>query len=220
MATSNTRKKTTAPKKVATKAVVTVNGKPTSLFGRVEQEFNRSTLEARSKESMRWFQANLKDRKIAQNQILNDSSLIHVNSIKPGRLYQFVYDPKTAETLPYYDKFPLILAVGPAPGGFYGLNMHYLSPFLRARLFDRLLEYVNNDKFDETTKFRLSYNILSNVGKLSPFKPCFKHYIATQVSSRIIMIPPKSWEIAVFLPTEKFKKEKKEFVWRQSKKSI
>lgn len=219
MATSNKRK-TTAPKKVAPKAVVTVNGKPTSLFGRVEQEFIRSTLEARSKESMRWFQANLKDRKISQNQILNDASLVHVNKIMPGRLYQFTYDPKHAETLPYYDKFPLILAVGPAEGGFYGLNMHYLSPFLRARLFDRLLEYVNNEKFDETTKFRLSYNILSNVGKLSPFKPCFKHYIASHVSSRIIMIPPKSWEIAVFLPTERFKKEKKEFVWRQSKKSI
>ncbi|MFZ9472903.1 MAG: hypothetical protein ACO26H_04325 [Sediminibacterium sp.] len=205
---------------MAPKTTVTVDGKPTSLFGRVEKEFSRSGLDARSKESMKWFQSNLKDRKIGQNQILTDSALIRVNQIKPGRLYQFSYDPKTAETLPYYDRFPLILAVGPAEGGFYGLNMHYLSPFLRARLFDRLLEYTNNDKFDDTTKFRMSYNILSNVSKLNLFQPCFKHYLTSHVDSRIIMIPPASWEIAVFLPTERFKKQKKDYVWRQSKQSI
>lgn len=217
MATSTKAKST---KKTAPKAIVTVNGKKPSLFQRVEEEFRRSTIEARSKESMRWFQMTLADRKISQNQILTDSALKTVADMKPGRLYQFVYDPKTAEDLPYYDKFPLILAIGPAQGGFYGLNLHYLSPFLRARLFDKLLDYVNNEKYDDTTKFKLSYALLSNAAKLNAFAPCFKHYLDTQISSKLIMIPPKSWEIAVFLPTERFKKKTKEYVWRQSKKSI
>jgi hypothetical protein len=40
-----------------------------------------------------------------------------------GSMQMFFYDPKTKETLPYYDTFPLVVVVGPAEGGFYGLNL-------------------------------------------------------------------------------------------------
>ena len=52
----------------------------------------------------------------------------------------FFYDPKHKDTLPYYDRFPLSVIIGPAKGGFYGLNLHYLPPVLRAKMLDALMD--------------------------------------------------------------------------------
>ena len=65
-----------------------------------------------------------------------------------GNMYLFSYDPKTKETLPYYDRFPLIIPFRPSVvsgkagsgPGFYGLNLHYIPPRLRARLMDALYD--------------------------------------------------------------------------------
>ena len=51
-------------------------------------------------------------------------------------LNMFIYSPKFAKTLPYYDTFPLVMPLELAEGGFYGLNFHYLPYALRARLLD------------------------------------------------------------------------------------
>jgi len=31
-----------------------------------------------------------------------------VDSVEPGGMYMFLYDPKTKAKLPYFDRFPLI----------------------------------------------------------------------------------------------------------------
>ena len=54
----------------------------------------------------------------------------------PKHLNMFIYAPKFAKKLPYYDTFPLIMYLKPAEKGFYGLNFHYLPYALRARLLD------------------------------------------------------------------------------------
>ena len=53
-----------------------------------------------------------------------------------GNMYLFAYDPKHKETLPYYDRFPLIFPINKAKGGFLGINLHYLPPPFRAKLMD------------------------------------------------------------------------------------
>jgi hypothetical protein len=130
-----------------------------------------------------------------------------------------MYDPKHRKTLPYYDSFPLIIAVERAPKGFYGLNLHYLSPVLRAKFLDKLMENTNNRKFDETTRMTLNYQALKSVGKLKEFAPCFKHYLTNHVDSNIVMVEAPEWEIAIFLKTESFKKKSKSHVWGQSRRS-
>lgn len=191
-----------------------------SIFTKYQDKLSLQQIEQRTRESMNWFMTNLKNVRVEPNKILKDSMVLPKSRPSIGRMYQFVYDAKLKDELPYYDKFPLILMVGPAPGGFYGLNLHYLQPTLRLKLFEKLLAYTNNDKFDETTKLKISYNILNSVRTLKEFQPCFKHYLTTQVESRLMMIPSESWEIAVFLPTEKFKNADKKKVWRDSKRSI
>lgn len=132
----------------------------------------------------------------------------------------FFYDPKTKERMPYYDEFPLIIMVGPAEGGFYGLNLHYLSPRLRALFFDELMEYMNNDKYDETTRFRLTYNLLSKSRKLRLFEPCFKRYLFSQVQSKTVEVPPSEWEIAMFLPTDSFVGADRQTIWKETRQFL
>jgi len=137
-----------------------------------------------------------------------------------GRMYNFFYDPKGKKTLPYYDKFPLIFMVGPASGGFYGLNLHYLPPVLRARLMDSLYGIVSNEKYDRTTTLRLSYEVLQGAAKYRLFKPTFKHYLASNVRSRFYHVAATQWDIALMLPTQRFEGASTQKVYRDSRRKI
>jgi len=132
----------------------------------------------------------------------------------------FFYDPKHKDTLPYYDSFPLVIVVGPAKDGFYGLNLHYLPPLLRAKFLDNLLEVTNNKKFDETTRFQLTYEMLQGTTKMKEFQPCFKHYLTKHVRSRFARVPAAEWEIATFLPAANWQKKSASQVYRFSRKMI
>ncbi len=129
----------------------------------------------------------------------------------------YFYDPKTKETLPYYDQFPLIIMVGPAEGGFYGLNLHYLSPRMRAVFFDKLMDHMNNDKMDATTRLKITYNMLSSISKMREFAPCFKRYLFSHMASKTVEVPPEQWETALFLPTDSFVGQDRRAIWRESK---
>ena len=137
-----------------------------------------------------------------------------------GRMYFFNYDPKLKRELPYYDRFPLIFMIGPAEGGFYGINLHYLAPILRARLMDALYDTITNQNYDETTRLRISYDILKGATKFRFFKPCIKHYLANKVQGRFLEVSSNEWDIALFLPVERFEKANKRQVFNDSQRQI
>jgi hypothetical protein len=113
---------------------------------KVQAQAFKSGVQLNSKESLDWFRKQLRGMKrVSRQGLLKDPEVQLAKRILPGRMYMYFYDPKHKKTLPYYDRFPLIVAVKPAPGGFYGLNLHYLPPILRARLFDGLLQYEVGD---------------------------------------------------------------------------
>jgi len=143
-----------------------------------------------------------------------------VSRIAIGRMYLFHYDPKTKDQLPYYDRFPLIFPFQRVDGGFYGINLHYLPHILRARLMDSLLDLANNKVYDDTTKLKISYQILSSSSKFKYFEPCVKHYLNSHVKSRFLWIPAEQWNTALFLPLERFQKRRKETVWRNSRDMV
>lgn len=142
------------------------------------------------------------------------------NRIITGEMYLFAYDPKTKEDLPYYDRFPLVFPFRRVTGGFYGINMHYLPPLLRAKLMDALYDTVNNDAMDETTRLRINYRILQSAAKFRFFEPCVKHYLNNHVKSRFLKVDPTQWDVALFLPLERFAKANKLRVYADSKKKI
>lgn len=194
----------------------------TSYFDKIQSAAFRSGVKPRTQESLNWFRTSLKNivKRVNREQLLKDSNLNKVNKPLPGRMFMYFYDPKTKETLPYYDKFPLIIMVERAPKGFYGLNLHYISPKLRAKFFDKLLEYKNNEKYDSSTRLKLTYKFLKSASKLKEFKPCFKRYLTSNITSRISEVPSTEWEAALFLPTEQFVKNSKSSVWKSSKELI
>lgn len=137
-----------------------------------------------------------------------------------GNMYLFAYDPKHKDTLPYYDRFPLIFPINKAKGGFLGINMHYLPPILRAKLMDQLYTILNNKNFDETTKLQASYKILAGASKFKEFKPTIKHYLNQHVRTKPAYINPAEWDIALFLPTQKFVGASATKVYADSRKII
>ena len=192
-----------------------------SYFENLETEAFRSGIQPRTRESLQWFKKRLKSvTRVQNNQILKDPLLNRVPKPLMGRMYMYFYDPKTKETLPYYDRFPLIIMVKKERNGFTGLNLHYLPPVLRARFFDRLTQFTNNKKYDESTRFRLTYNFLRSSSKLEMFKPCFKRYLNSQVTTKITEVPATEWEVALFLPTDKFVKNSRTTVWKKSRAMI
>lgn len=189
-----------------------------SIFAKIQERAERAGIVPYTQKSREWFMNRLrKMTNVTSRKILMDDALVRRKKPLIGRMFMFLYDPKGKDTLPYYDRFPLILMVGPAEGGFYGLNLHYLHPRIRAVFFDELQSFLNNDKMDETTRFRLAYSTLSNVRKLRAFAPCFKHYLYKHIRSATVEVPPNEWEIALFLPTDDFVGRKNTSIWNDSK---
>jgi len=188
-----------------------------SLFQTLELEAFRKGITPRSRESREWFRRRAGNmRGINRRGMLLDDAVKLGSRPYPGRMYMFYYDPKTKDTLPYYDRFPLVIMVGKAEGGFYGLNLHYISPVHRAKLLDALLDITNNSKYDESTRFQISYNMLQKAAKYKYFKPCFKHYLTAHVRSRFAQVPAPEWEIATFLPMADWEKSSATAIYKAS----
>ena len=192
-----------------------------SYFEKLQMQAFRAGVRPRTEESLQWFRERLKFvSRINRTKILKDSALKKVNTPLPGRMFMYVYDPKTKATLPYYDKFPLIVMVELTKDGFYGLNLHYLPPRLRAKFFDKLLAFKSNSKYDNSTRLKLTYDFLKASSKLKEFAPCFKRYLNSHVKSTISEVPAPEWEVAIFMPTEHFTYNTKQTVWKKVRKML
>ena len=134
-----------------------------------------------------------------------------------GRLNMFIYDPKFKKTLPYYDTFPLVLPLEKYSDGFLGINLHYLPTTLRIGLLDRLVDFSNNENFDETTVLNLSYTAVKGIRAV---KPTLHKYLSGYVRSRFRRIDADEFTIATLLPVQRFKKESADKVWSDSRKMI
>jgi len=184
------------------------------------QLFRADTKDERD-EAREWLEEKTKklSRKTTPNKILGDKEQLR-RRIQTGRLYFFKYDPKGKKTLPFYDTFPLTLPIETFSGGFLGLNFHYLPLNIRAKLMDALFTLQNNDDFDETTRMIVTYKILKSAIKFRSFRPALKKYLNKHVKSRFLRIEANEWEVAIFLPVERFRKASKIEVWDDTRKQL
>ena len=191
-----------------------------NIFNRLELQAFRAGVTPRTKESREWFRKKASNmRSINREALMKEEPLRQGNKRIIGSMQMFFYDPKTKDTLPYYDTFPLVVVVGPAEGGFYGLNLHYLPPILRAKMLDALMEIASSKNTDDA-KFVITYKRLQSIAKLRYYKPCFKHYLNEHVKSRFAEVPAPEWEIATFLPTADFRKANSQKVFYDSRQMI
>lgn len=173
------------------------------------------------KSSRTWFRDQAAKTTITPTNLIQSDRSRFRTFPRIGGMYLFSYDPKLKNTLPYYDRFPLVFPIGTNQAdGFYGLNMHYLPPILRAKLMDELYKYVSNNKLDETTKLQISYKLLKKISSLRFFRPCLKKYLFSHLRSKFFYIEPKEWDMALFLPLDRFIKTTRAAVYKHSKESI
>lgn len=194
------------------------------VFKTLLDKASSANIQTNSRDSINWFKAEaLRTRSVNQRALMREEQEQLVPRLTPkslGRMYMFFYDPKHKETLPYYDRFPLIFPFKMMPDGFYGLNMHYIHPMLRARLMDAFFDITNNKAFDDSTKLKLSYELLTASSRYKYFKPCVKRYLNSHVTSKFLYVDPSKWTMALFLPTEKFANANKLDVFADSRKII
>ena len=134
-----------------------------------------------------------------------------------GRMNMFFYDPKYKKTLPYYDTFPLVLPLEFYSDGFLGINFHYLPIPLRIKLLDGLVDYSNNNNFDDSTRLVVDYSKLKS---LNIIKPTLHRYLAGQTKSQFRRIDADEFTVAALLPVQRFKKASAAEVWKDSRSMI
>ena len=125
---------------------------------------------------------------------------------KPGNIYTYFYDPKHKKTLPYYDRFPLIILIEQYSDGFLGLNLHYLPPPLRAKLMDTITDMMTDTRFDEKTRITATWAMLKRSVNSVLASICVKRYLSDHLRSAPLLIPATEWEAAIFLPTAQWAK--------------
>ena len=184
-----------------------------------EKILKMSTVEIRqnSEASLEWFRQKATTQKVTGNQLLTAGDYRDniTNFVSPGGMYFYQYDAKHKETLPYWDKFPLVFPFEMKPDGFLGINLHYLPPTMRASLMSNLM---NRKARTQAEDISISYKILSSYSNLRYFKPCVKRYLYTQVKSPFLYISPDEWPIAIFLPLQRFQKASDGKVYADSRK--
>lgn len=158
----------------------------------------------KEKEATDWFYGKARSAAGYRKNIVNNHERGRDSTVI-GKMYFFVYDPKLKKTLPVYDKFPLVFPIERYGDGFLGLNLHYLNTGERTALLSRLDDFKTNKRYDEMTRLRLSYDLLSSTKKLDSLsRPCIKRYLFSQVRSKFIEITSKEWQQAINLPVEFF----------------
>ena len=165
--------------------------------------------------SIRWFREKVKELGEVPPQRLIREGIV---TARPtfGTMNFFMYSPKNKDNvdiLPYYDRFPLIIAVKPAPNG---LNFHYLSIPMRLKLLNIISEYASNDKLDETTRITLTWNRV----KRNPIvKTTVKRYLADHVRTAFRRINADEMMVAVLLPVQRFVRATETKVYADSRMS-
>ena len=160
-------------------------------------------IEELSRDSLEWFRTNLRRVRKRPEQLLRDGDF--VRNTYTGKMYMYFYDAKHKETLPYWDRFPLIIMLEHYEDGFLGLNLHYIAPRYRVVLLNELYTYLRNEENDDnSTRLVITYNLIKAVSRLKFAKPCIKRYLTTHIDSRVAEVPVEYWDMMAMLPSQKF----------------
>ena len=188
-----------------------------SILTQLAQEKSAGELRTMSNESLKWLMAKIADvRGVRVAKGISNEKVRQVNKFILGGLYCFYYNPKGKTDLPYYDQFPMVLALEKYNDGFLGLNFHYLPIKYRVVFLDKLMNFAMMGDAGEIMRMRVTYDILTASKRLKEFKPCIKRYLSSHIQSKILTIQPNEWDIAALLPLQQFKGATAPEVWQDS----
>lgn len=140
-----------------------------------------------------------------------------------GGMFQYAYDAKTKDSLPYWDAFPLVIPIEFYDDGMLGLNLHYLPVKARIKMLDKLMSFMKHEKtggHGQRTYMRLSYSMLKGLHHMAGFEFMIKRYLWNHVQSRIMRIHHTAWKNVAYLPTQHFQKASAATVWADASAHI
>ena len=193
-----------------------------SFLSKVSDAVRSGTVGKEVKRSAQWFQDKIKGLKgtvknrfsstnaakfYRESEKINDA--VFKRRVSLGDMFCYYYNPKYRKTLPYYDMFPMIMLLSAEKETFLGINFHYLRPKWRAILLDRVSAKIGGG-LPKWSKLR----------QIRQIAPTIKRYRFDHIMKKVIPIEEDEQEIAIFLPTEKFKKTGKANVWSDSERKF
>ena len=193
-----------------------------SFLSKVSDAVRSGTVGQEVKRSAKWFQDKIKGLKgevknrfsstnaakfYRESEKISDAVFQKRASL--GDLFCYYYNPKYRKTLPYYDMFPMIMLLKAEKETFLGINFHYLRPKWRAILLDRV-----------TAKIGGGLPKLNKLRQIRQIAPTIKRYRFDHIMKKVIPIEEDEQEIAIFLPTERFRKAGKANVWSDSERKF
>lgn len=130
-----------------------------------------------------------------------------------GGLFMFEYfNPKYKDTsvLPYFDKFPLVLSLGPrmtneGPRNI-GFNLHLLPPKIRIIVLCYIFElYKNSYRYGVFFKkdiypVNVDYYVIKEMLEKYGIEFCVRMYIPHRMQ-QIVHFPVRDWHKAIFIPS-------------------
>ena len=154
------------------------------------------------RKSVDWYRKNVADlsNRITAAALMRSGKLNGIPS--KGRLNFFFYDPKYKQVLPLYDRFPLVLPLETIPGGFMGMNFHYIRPVQRISLLHNLQRYASGG-MKASTRIDATYDGIKNV-RIA--RNTIKKYLYSHVRSSFLRVDFDEAALAVMLPVQQFKK--------------
>lgn len=166
--------------------------------------------------------ANNKSEKWFKTTIANGVRGHKVTRPETGKLYAFIYDAKHKATLPFWDKYPLIIFLGTSKSKvskttlMHGLNLHYVPPKARQQFLEELLKnYSSTDQIANNTKLNIDWT------KVKGFRGAdkmIKAYLPDHVKGVFMEIKPSDWANVVMMPLQSFQSGGKRFastkVWK------
>ena len=193
-----------------------------SFLSKVSDAVRGGTVGKEVQRSAKWFQDKIKGLKgevknrfsstnaakfYRESEKINDTIFKRRASL--GDLFCYYYNPKYRKTLPYYDMFPMIMLLKAERDTFLGINFHYLRPKWRAILLDRVSAKIGGGL--------PKWNKLRNIRQIAP---TIKRYRFDHIMRKVVPIEEDEQEIAIFLPTERFRKAGKSKVWSESERKF
>ena len=180
---------------------------------------------------------------VSRRQLLQDEGVQPTTRLLIGGMYMFIYEPQGKRTLPYYDKFPLVIYMKKKGPNFMGLNIHYLDYRSRYKLLNNLMDLyegleddltgrnIRNKKrrtiddwyqldqasFMQERIRNLSYDRLKGKERYELHAPCIKLYRRKNIKSKIVRIDMSDWPLAAHLPVEHFTGAPRQKIFHDSK---
>lgn len=186
------------------------------LLNSLSKEYSKSGFKPRSNEARAWFLGRLQGfNGITARTLMQEQERLTPHAMIGGMFF-FYYSAKHAATLPYWDKFPLIVPVDFYKDRFHGINFHYLDPWSRATLLDKMMKISGNKHLDQYAKLKITYNLIKNAKRYREIKPCYKEYLYNHMRSKFLKVEPDEYEVAIFLPVQQFQKASASEVWSDS----